>query len=49
MMRMLLLLLLVAALVLMVGLISLARNPLRRRYLMATLKELPHLIPRYFA
>ena len=48
-MKILLVIVLVAVLAVAAFMISLSRNPLRKRYLAATLKDLPNLIPRYFA
>jgi hypothetical protein len=48
-MKTLLIIVLLVVLFFAAFMISLARNPLRKRYLKATLKDLPHLIPRYFA
>ena len=49
MMKILLVIVLVVVLVAAAFMISLSLNPLRKKYLKATLKDLPHLIPRYFA
>jgi uncharacterized protein YneF (UPF0154 family) len=48
-MKILLVVILLVVLALAAFMISLSRNPLRKKYLKATLKDLPHLIPRYFA